>query len=127
MLESFFSYKQETGDLERLLCPGISPQGPAQVLMRRYWVPSKILCPVLYGNHLIESLPGLFKVGFVILNLPTTYITCPGNKASAGRVKAGCKPGHPIYTFELVREGIKLPFLGSSGWSIDMRQVNRRK
>ena len=90
-------------------------------------MPSKILCPVLYGNHLIESLPGLFKVGFVILNLPTTYITYPGNKASAGRVKAGCKPGHPIYTFELVREGIKLPFLGSSGWSIDMRQVNRRK
>ena len=95
--------------------------------MRRYWVPSKLLCPVLYGNHLIESLPGLFKVGFVILNLPMTCITCPGNKAGAGWVKAGCKPGHPIYTFELVREGIKLPFLGCSCWSTDMRQVNRRK
>ena len=76
-LKAFFSYKQEMGDLEKLLCPGVPPQGPARVLMRRYCVPSKLLYLVLYGNHLIIFLPGLFKVDFVILNLPTIIHNLP--------------------------------------------------
>ena len=69
------------GDLEKLLCPGVPPQGPARVLMRRYCVPSKLLYLVLYGNHLINFLPGLFKVDFVILNLPTTVHNLPGKQS----------------------------------------------